>query len=987
MRLFFSFPILLLTLPAFAEPSSCEKAREIPFDAQGQALFQGASFDRDFGDRAQFTADLTAGEVVDFYVTSSLYQHHLMFDYGRDCTFPDRSQRAPWEYHHRYRMTAKDAGRYDFQLAPHQPPFGADYRIQVVKHLPKCGDGHAEGLELWDDWQTCGLSGGDPQGKSCEAPLLMRGDHLTLSFDRFSEIYADRFQCQGSDRENFEAFSGMGEFWLDIPADEGDSLYIWGMSGYESAGLVESCGKNDCPISGQLFTERKQSLRFPAPASGLMHFAIESPSNGPGVLEVERLKNRCGDGIIGGFEQCDPGPHPAGYGCTKDCKLEEAMGQSCETAIPIFEGLELRGDHSPTDRATWFKLDLKKGERLDVTSEYGTSYYIRSLQASCDRDAEPLKFHRLKKIAGDLHLSEFIAPKDVTLYIERRQDNRFLMRFERSMPVCGDGKIEGLEQCEDGNQVSGDGCSAECETEPGWFCAKTKEGSRCMQAPMGAGLTEETAFLFEGSSMHLAGESFNADFKGQKTANEASKAFIAFRLERGEAIELRIKGVLFAELSRRGAEYPMLYAADHYRNWGNKEIGRDRMFYRARQAEDLILSFESPSGPQPYEIALQRQPKDDRFEAREREISAFISGGGAERRTLTLSGEAFADDFAAIESSSCEMLKDTPNASFTLTLEKGELLSVNVECPGEDCPIPMITTNHCVQKEGACSPALYPCKILDEPGYEVHQSARNQSYRAKKRETVKLEIALPLETRQRCHLGLCDNFSEQGYLYTSRVQMPYRIDLIRSRKKPAKPSLGQNPQKPIVAQFNAEGKAVIAGDNFEDDFKTPKSLQVKIDSRIPWIPSAWIAIDLKSGEKLLAKSSLGHHALVRMGKTAELILDEWTLTHGNEDPEERAQERNPPHRLLPYEAQKDERIYLVISPRAHCLWKGCLEVQTDPYRTLKGEKRYSKERLQKEAEEYSEADRWYFMKQYEKCDQASCELQNKGPYRVELWKR
>jgi len=36
--------------------------------------------------------------------------------------------------------------------------------------------------------------------------------------------------------------------------------------------------------------------------------------------------------------------------------------------------------------------------------------------------------------------------------------------------VCGDGVIEGNEQCDDGNAVSGDGCSSTCQVELGWTC-------------------------------------------------------------------------------------------------------------------------------------------------------------------------------------------------------------------------------------------------------------------------------------------------------------------------------------------------------------------------------------------------------------------------------------------------------------------------------------------------------------------------------------
>lgn len=49
------------------------------------------------------------------------------------------------------------------------------------------------------------------------------------------------------------------------------------------------------------------------------------------------------------------------------------------------------------------------------------------------------------------------------------------------MPVCGDGKIEGSEACDDGNRSAGDGCSRNCAVETGYVCAASP--SRCSPAP------------------------------------------------------------------------------------------------------------------------------------------------------------------------------------------------------------------------------------------------------------------------------------------------------------------------------------------------------------------------------------------------------------------------------------------------------------------------------------------------------------------------
>jgi len=52
-----------------------------------------------------------------------------------------------------------------------------------------------------------------------------------------------------------------------------------------------------------------------------------------------------------------------------------------------------------------------------------------------------------------------------------------------STVVCGDGAISGNEQCDDGNKVGSDGCSATCQLEPGWACPFV--GLRCVAAKCG----------------------------------------------------------------------------------------------------------------------------------------------------------------------------------------------------------------------------------------------------------------------------------------------------------------------------------------------------------------------------------------------------------------------------------------------------------------------------------------------------------------------
>jgi fibro-slime domain-containing protein len=57
-------------------------------------------------------------------------------------------------------------------------------------------------------------------------------------------------------------------------------------------------------------------------------------------------------------------------------------------------------------------------------------------------------------------------------------------------PVCGNNKLEGDEECEDGNVVGGDGCDSACHLEPGWKCPTL--GGPCAETRCGDGVKEGT---------------------------------------------------------------------------------------------------------------------------------------------------------------------------------------------------------------------------------------------------------------------------------------------------------------------------------------------------------------------------------------------------------------------------------------------------------------------------------------------------------------
>ena len=146
----------------------------------------------------------------------------------------------------------------------------------------------------------------------------------------------------------------------------------------------------------------------------------------------------CGDGIISGEEQCDDGNTEDEDGCSSSCTVED--GWKCEEA-----GQPCTKDDAPQD--------VVCGDGIIGGEE------------QCDDG----------NTADEDGCSSVCAVEDGWKCEEAGKPCTKLE--EPQKPVCGDGSISGEEQCDDGNASDGDGCSAKCVIEDGWAC--TTAGKAC----------------------------------------------------------------------------------------------------------------------------------------------------------------------------------------------------------------------------------------------------------------------------------------------------------------------------------------------------------------------------------------------------------------------------------------------------------------------------------------------------------------------------
>ncbi len=140
------------------------------------------------------------------------------------------------------------------------------------------------------------------------------------------------------------------------------------------------------------------------------------------TCQVEFLPN-CGDGKIDAGEECDDGNTRDGDGCTALCRLERGV---CGDGV----------------LNTAFNEQCDDGNR---ESGDGCSFCAIEAYSDCGD--------------GEVQEGELCDMGD------RNSMNPSMCRPNCVLPKCGDRVLDYNEECDDGNNINGDACSATCELE------------------------------------------------------------------------------------------------------------------------------------------------------------------------------------------------------------------------------------------------------------------------------------------------------------------------------------------------------------------------------------------------------------------------------------------------------------------------------------------------------------------------------------------
>ena len=205
---------------------------------------------------------------------------------------------------------------------------------------------------------------------------------------------------------------------------------------------------------------------------------------------VSDVSGTCGNFIVEGGEDCDDGNHVGGDGCDANCKAEPAPTyDTCDGALValtdpgngtrrgVITGSTVLLTHEYTglcggsgkDAVFSFTSDITGRMTARTTSAtFNEILYARSLCTNTTSTYSMGCVNDSLVPAGETLGFPVVAGTPYFLFVDALApaSGQFTVELSVTPGLCGNDVVDGFEECDDANTVSGDGCDAACKLEP-----------------------------------------------------------------------------------------------------------------------------------------------------------------------------------------------------------------------------------------------------------------------------------------------------------------------------------------------------------------------------------------------------------------------------------------------------------------------------------------------------------------------------------------
>ncbi len=225
-----------------------------------------------------------------------------------------------------------------------------------------------------------------------------------------------------------------------------------------------------------------------------------------GVATAGCQVERCGDGIRTSSENCDDANNSNLDGCSETCVDEP--GFICFDGVPCRRttcgDFWVEFDFTTHSGETCDDGNVQAGDGCSSTCEEEPGFFCQQFGGGCiqticgDGLVQGDPFSGLGETCEDGNLQNGDGCDG-----ECHAEAGFLCwNGPCHIPGCGDGIVDNdgfsvTEQCDDGNALSGDGCSNVCFLEPGFDCFSRPPGEACIEIVCGDGVVTQNGFAFE----------------------------------------------------------------------------------------------------------------------------------------------------------------------------------------------------------------------------------------------------------------------------------------------------------------------------------------------------------------------------------------------------------------------------------------------------------------------------------------------------------